>query len=142
MNVAIETAKEFRCFEDFDFRHSRQKTDFYRRWYHTRTAHLQVSLESWQEYYKESHDGQEWDIPDDFTDVELYSVDEVQVEQFMAKLLNKDRQILKLRMEGRTLKEIADELGYQNHSGVLKRIRKIGQLYENFPMWIMVLRKI
>lgn len=132
MNATIEAAKEFRCFEDFDFRHSRQKTDFYRRWYHTRTAHPQVSLESWQEYYKESHDGQEWDVPDDSVDVELSSVAEVQVKQFMATLPDKDKQILKLRTEGLTLEEIANELGYQNHSGVLKRIRKIGQLYEKF----------
>ena len=131
MNAAIEMAKEFRCFEDFDFRHSRQKTDFFRRWYHTRTAHPQVSLESWQEYYKESHDGQEWDVPDNTT-VELNSIAEVQVEKFMATLTDKDRQILILRMEGQRLEEIADELGYKNHSGVLKRIRKIGQLYEKF----------
>lgn len=132
MNSAVETAIEFRCFEDFDFRHSRQKTDFYRSWYHTRTAHPQVSLESWQEYYKESHDGQEWDIPDESVDVELNSVANIQVEQFMETLPDKDMQILKLRLEGRTLEEIADKLGYQNHSGVLKRIRKIGQLYEKF----------
>ena len=132
MNAAVETAKEFRCFEDFDYRTSRQKTDFYRRWYHTRTEHPQISLESWQEYYKESHDGQEWDVTNYSTDVELNFVDDVQVEQFMSTLSDKDKQILKLRIEGRTLEEIADKLGYQNHSGVLKRIRKIGQLYEKF----------
>ena len=30
------------------------------------------------------------------------------------------------------LEEIAEKLGYQNHSGVLKRIRKIGRAYERF----------
>lgn len=37
-----------------------------------------------------------------------------------------------MRMEGDTLEEIAKELGYKNHSGVLKRIRKIGQAFEKF----------
>ena len=41
-------------------------------------------------------------------------------------------QILDLRMSGGTLDEIAEKLGYKNHSGVLKRIRKIGQAYEAY----------
>ncbi len=41
-------------------------------------------------------------------------------------------QILELRMSGDTLEEIAEKLGYKNHSGVLKRIRKIGQAYEAY----------
>lgn len=35
-------------------------------------------------------------------------------------------------MSGDTLEEIAEKLGYKNHSGVLKRIRKIGQAYEAY----------
>lgn len=132
MHATIEVAKEFRCFEDFDYRSSRQKTDFYRKWYHTRTEHPQISLESFQEDYAASHDGREWDVPDESTNVELYTTAKVQVDQFMATLYEKDKQILQLRMEGRTLEEIAEKLSYQNHSGVLKRICKIGQFYEKF----------
>ena len=40
--------------------------------------------------------------------------------------------ILEMRMQGYPLEEIAAKLGYKNHSGVLKRIRKIGQAYEAF----------
>ena len=54
------------------------------------------------------------------------------VDQFKATLSDKDMEILKMRMEGKTLEEIAKKLGYQNHSGVLKRIRKIGLAYEKF----------
>ena len=50
----------------------------------------------------------------------------------METLSEKDKVILKMRMDGYTLEEIADELGYANHSGVLKRIRKIGQAYEKY----------
>ena len=132
MKAVIETAKEYRCFEDFDYRRSRQKTDFYREWYHTRTKHPQISLESFQEDYAEMHDGMEWDVPDESLDLELEAVDQVQVDTFLKTLTEKDKQILEMRMDGFTLEEIADKLGYANHSGVLKRIRKVGQAYEKF----------
>ena len=132
MKAVIETAKEYRCFEDFDYRKSRQKTDFYREWHHTRTKHPQISLESFREDYEKSHDGMEWDMPDESLDLELEAVDQIQVDAFMKTLAGKDKQILEMRMEGYTLEEIADKLGYANHSGVLKRIRKVGQAYEKF----------
>lgn len=132
MNAAIQTAEEFRCFEDFDFRNSRQKTDFYRKWYHTRTKHPTVSLEEFKENYAESHNGQEWDNPDETQDIEENITSEILVEQFKATLTEKDMAILQMRMDGNTLEEIAKQLGYKNHSGVLKRIRKIGLAYEKF----------
>lgn len=132
MKAVIEISREYRCFEDFDFRRSRQKTDFYREWYHTRTKHPQISLESFQDDYAKSHDGMEWDVPNESLDLELEVVDRIQVDSFMKTLSEKDKQILKMRMEGYTLEEIAEQLGYANHSGVLKRIRKVGQAYEKF----------
>ncbi len=41
-----------------------------------------------------------------------------------------DMEILKLRNEGHTLKEIAEKQGHKNHSGVQKHIRKTGEAYE------------
>jgi len=132
MKAAIDVAEEYRCFEDFDYRASRQKTDFYRKWYHTRTKHPQISLDAYKEDYAAAHDGQEWDMPDERTNVELDVTAKVQVDDFLAMLSDKDKQILQMRMNGCTLEEIADKLGFQNHSGVLKRIRKIGKLYEKY----------
>ena len=132
MYEIIEVAEQYRCFEDYDFRDSRQKTDFYRKWYHTRTKHPMISLEEFKENYSENHNGQEWDMADESQDLDLYSTDKIMVEQFKEKLSEKDMQILTLRMEGRTLEEIAEKLGYKNHSGVLKRIRKIGKMYEKY----------
>lgn len=132
MNAVIQAAEEFRCFEDFDFRDSRQKTDFYRKWYHTRTKHPVISLEGFQENYAESHNGQEWEEPDSGQDVEEAVTSQVLVDQFKATLNDKDMAILEMRMEGSTLEEIAEKLGYKNHSGVLKRIRKIGLACEKF----------
>ena len=128
----IQVAQEYRCFEDFDFRKSNQKTDFIRQWYHTRTRHPMVSLEGFRDAYAENHDGQEWDAPDSSQDVQETVTSQATVNQFKATLSEKDMAILEMRMQGYTLEEIAEKLGYKNHSGVLKRIRKIGQAYEVF----------
>ena len=50
----------------------------------------------------------------------------------MKTLNEKDKQILQLRLDGYTFEEVADRLGYSNHSGVVKRLRKIGQAFEKF----------
>lgn len=131
LDAVIECAREYRCFEDFDTRASNEKQDFKRQWYHTRTQHPQVSLESLMEDYEEAN-GTEWQVEDMSVDLENDSVSKVQIEQFLETLPEKDRQILQLRMKGCTLEKVAQLLGYSNHSGVLKRIRKIGQAYEAF----------
>lgn len=58
--------------------------------------------------------------------VEETAVAQTLVDQFKATLSEKDMKILKMRMNGYTLDEISEKLGCKNHSGVLKRIRKIG----------------
>lgn len=132
MDEIIQVAREYPCFEDFDFRKSNQKTDFIRKWYHTRTKHPMISLEEFQEAYADAHGGQEYEEPDPSQNVEETVVAQALVDQFKATLSEKDMQILELRMSGDTLEEIAEKLGYKNHSGVLKRIRKIGQAYEAY----------
>lgn len=132
MGSVIAIADENRCFEDFDLRPSRQKTDFLRKWYHTQTDHPQISLEGFQSKYAEEHDGQHWDIEDESANFEDDSTVKVLAEQFMETLSEKDRQILQLRLEGDTMEEIAEKLGYANHSGVLKRLRKIGHAFEKY----------
>ena len=132
INEVLQVSQEGRCFEDFDFRPSNQKTDFYRKWYHTRTKHPQISLEEYKENYAENHGGLEWDVPDPSQDMRETVESQILVDQFKATLSEKDLAILELRMQGCTLEEIARELGYQNHSGVLKRLRKIGLAYEAY----------
>ena len=132
MDEIIQVAREYPCFEDFDFRKSNQKTDFIRKWYHTRTKHPMISLEEFQEAYADAHGGQEYEEPDSSQNVEESAVAQTLVDQFKSTLSEKDMQILELRMSGDTLEEIAEKLGYKNHSGVLKRIRKIGQAYEAY----------
>ena len=130
MYEVIETAKEFRCFEDFDTRNSNQKRDFYRKWYHTRTRHPIVSLESAQTL--EADEFISYDIHDESQDFENEVYGKILVEHFKSRLSEKDMTILTMRMNGLTYEEIAKRLDYKNHSGIIKRIRRIAEAYEDF----------
>ncbi len=132
MNEIIAVAAEYRCFEDFDYRKSRQKIDFYRKWYHTRAKISVESLDEIKEKYAENADGMEWDIPDDSVNVENIILEPIAVSEFLNTLSETDRQMLTMRMDGVTLEKIAEELGYKTHSAIHKRIRKIGLAYEKF----------
>lgn len=133
MNAVIDTAKEFRCFEDFDYRNSRQKIDHFRQWYHTRVKNITVeSLDELKERYAENNDGMGWDVPDERSDINRIVLEPMAVNEFLASLSETDRQILTMRMEGITLEKIAKKLGFKTHSAVHKRIRKIGLAYEKF----------
>ena len=133
MNEIIAVAAEYRCFEDFDYRNSRQKIDFYRKWYHTRAKNVTVeSLEEIKKRYAENNDGVDWDIPDENSNMSHTVLEPMAVSEFLASLGETDRQILTMRMEGITLEKIAEKLGYKTHSTIHKRIRKIGLAYEKF----------
>ena len=132
MNEVIAVAAEYRCFEDFDYRKSRQKIDFYRKWYHTRAKISVESLDEIKEKYAENTDGMEWDIPDDNVNVESMVLEPIAVSKFLDTLSETDRKILTMRMDNVTLEKIAEELGFKTHSAIHKRIRKIGLAYEKF----------
>jgi len=132
MYKILDVAKEFRCHEDFAKCNSNQKIDFFRKWYHTRSAYSTISLNAEIEKYAERNDGQELGFGNINSITEEQMISEVMIKQFMESLSKKDRKILKMRMEGYTQKEIAQTLGYSNHSGVQKRITKIGLAYQEF----------
>ena len=123
MHEIINTAKELRCFEDFDFRNSTQKIDFYRKWYHSRSKKVGLMLSI--DCMVEDGDYRHFDIKDSNADFEDGVIGEVYYQQFKERLSEKDMKILELRMLGLPYEEIAKELGYKNHSGVLKRMRII-----------------
>ena len=57
----------------------------------------------------------------------------MQVESFSEQnITEKDREILKLRMDGLTEQEIADKVGYKTASAVHKRIARIAGAYEDY----------
>lgn len=110
----------------------RKPVDFMRKWYHPRSKHPIVSLEAEIEKHAEYNDGQELEFGDANATTEEQILSKIMVKQFMESLSEKGRKILKMRLVGYTLEEIAQELGYKNHSGVQKRITKIGLAYQEF----------
>ena len=60
-------------------------------------------------------------------------ISEMQIAAFAEQsITEKDRKILKLRMDGLTEQEIADKVGYKTASAVHKRIAKIAGAYEDY----------
>lgn len=125
----FEVVQQHRCFEDYDRRHSRVKIDFWRRWYHTRTKHpIVASVDTFRTLGVDPIALQS-NTANEFED-EVWS--SYEVERFMRRLSETDRQILNLRMQKRPFAEIAQRLGFRTHSAVLKRVRKIGKAYERY----------
>lgn len=126
----VDTVKKFRCFEDFDTRDSNPKRDFYRKWYHTRTRHPIVSMEEIQTNAADEFIS--YDVYDPSQDFEDEVCGEMLIDQFKSKISEKDFEILTMRMNGKTYEEIAEKLGYKNHSGIIKRIKRIAEAYLDF----------
>ena len=118
----LEVIRDVPCEEDFENWDTNVRKDFLRKWYHTRSKRVQiVSLEECME----DEDSNIHSLPDpkgDFTE-QVESEDFCQ--RFKATLSQKDMAILELRVEGYTLEEIADRLGYKTHSAVVKRMEAI-----------------
>ena len=118
----MEVIRNMPCEEDFERWDTNVRKDFLRKWYHTRSKRVQtVSLEECME----DEDSNIHSLPDpkgDFTE-QVESEDFCQ--RFKTTLSQKDMAILELRVEGYTLEEIADRLGYKTHSAVVKRMEAI-----------------
>ena len=119
-----------RTIEDFDKRGSQVKLDFIRSWVRSRSRKKAVSIEQLAEEAEEN--GTDFDIPDTRSEFENSVLSELQIAEFAARLSGRDKKILEMKMEGHTAQEIAEAVGYQTHSAVLKRIRHIADCYEDF----------
>lgn len=118
----LEVIREMPCDEDFEPWDTNVRKDFLRKWYHTRSKRVHtVSLEGCME--DENSGIRNIPAPEgDFT-AQVEQADFVQ--RFKATLTEKDMAILELRAAGYSYKEIADKLGYKNHSGVIKRMEAV-----------------
>ncbi len=105
MNEIITVAAEYRCFEDFDYRKSQQKIDFYRKWYHTRAKISVESLDEIKEKYAENTDGMDRDILDDNVNIESIVLDPIVVNEFLNTLSEIDRKLLTMRIDDVTLEK-------------------------------------
>jgi len=118
----LDTVREMPCDEDFENRDTNVRKDFLRRWYHTRSKRVKtISLE----YCLEDNEHGIHEVEDVSSNFEDRVVGDDFCRRFKASLSEKDMRILELRVEGFTYEEIAERLGYKNHSGVLKRMQSI-----------------
>ena len=112
-----DVVRQHRAHEDFTDSKSTVRIDFHRQYYHTRAKIKTVNIaDAWEdaEY-----------IPDTDHDIDNIVLSDW-IERFFATLGNdKDVEICKLLYIGCTQQQIADSLGYKNHSGVNKRIAHI-----------------
>ena len=111
-----EVVETHRSHDDYANRYSNIKVDFYRKYYHTRSKWAKtVPLE------EETDDTTIYGhTPNQFAEAEYT----MWLDSFCKRLNKKDAQIVHLLNQGYTQQEIADILGYANHSGVSKRISK------------------
>ncbi len=131
IKAILDVAKEFRSQEDFDYKNSNQKIDFYRKWYHSRNLNKQISYEEYI-WGRDNSENRAKDIVDKNKNIEEKSCSQIFVDSFLKSLKPKDLEIVKYRMKGKTYEDIAKLLGYSNHSGVAKKIKKIQNLWKEF----------
>lgn len=126
----LDVVREMPCDEDFEQWDTNVRKDFLRKWYHTRSKKVQiVSLE---ELMESDEDDSIFYLPDPTQNVEEYVIAKDFVERFLATLPERDRQIVQLRQDGYAYVEIADKLGYKNHSGVIKRVEAVKKKYKEY----------
>jgi len=125
----LDIVREMPCHEDFEEWNTRVRIDFLRKWYHTRAKNVRVfSLES----ALEDGEGKLYYIPDETQNVEETVIAQDYSERFFARLSERDQAILQLRLDGFTHVQIAERLGYANHSGVIKRMQAIRKKFEQY----------
>ncbi len=128
----LNVLHELPCEEDFEYQRTSVRTDFIRKWYHTRSKKVQfVSLERFREKNWDSDDDRLFYVPDPRLHLEEFVCAKIDAERFLASLPEKERRIVQMREEGYTYTEIAVELGFANHSSVIKRMKGIKKKYQN-----------
>lgn len=128
MREVIEIVKQNRCDEDYASTNSAAKIDFLRKRYHTRNfaSRMETSLDELIDGTMERPTTREQSIAGTYS-IEDQVIADVLVADFMKQLTSRDMEILKLRNEGYTYQEIADDLGYKTHSAIKKRIDRLAE---------------
>ena len=122
----IDAIWENRTVEDYEATNSTVKTDFMRKWHHNRSG-KPISLDEMME----NEDGDIFEVADPRGEFEQKVISEMQIAAFAEQSISeKDREILKLRMDGLTEQEIAGKVGYKTASAIHKRIAKIAEAYD------------
>ena len=125
----IDEAWRNRVPEDFSTFNSRTKSDFIRQWTHSRTK-VGASLSTDEMKEQEDDAPQKIEIPQAAFEGEL--LQRLRLNDFASTLQEGDRQILQMKMNGQTAEQIAAAVGYSTHSAVVKRLQRIGEMYQEY----------
>ena len=110
----VKEVKDNPAEEDFSRKQQNYpRIDFERKWYHTRAKTTVESIE----------DIDEQNISAD--DIEDVVFSNIRIKDFWDSLNEEDKTILHLTMQGLTQQEIAEKLGFADHSVISKRIKKL-----------------
>ena len=99
------------------------KMDFNRKW----KAKLDLVSSDYDDKFNEQVESYNADLiqhPDE------EAIDNVDIGEFMSHLTVQDKQLLMMRLEGKAYEDIATELGYRDHTAVIKRMRRLGEAFE------------
>jgi len=122
----IDTIWATRDETDYDFRNDLVKKEFMRKWSHSRTSvGAMLSLDHLIDDASDS-------ITAESASFEEEVIESAAFEAFTMTLSEREQQILQLKADGFTLKEISAKVGYQNHSAVSKRIHHISEKYAEY----------
>lgn len=105
--------------EDFGAKRNFDATNFYKQWTRCDTI-VQEML---------SLDDETLDIR---TSIEPDLISQILFDDFCKTLNNVDSTIFRMRLDNHTYTQIAEALGYKNHSAVLKRVKKIKDRWTEF----------
>ena len=117
--------------EDYNRGSNMRKRDFLRSWNHDRN-HTHLSIEQIAEAGASIDGDALFELPDPRGEYETQILSEVQIEQFQKTLSDTDVRILQMRMDGCTMQEIAEAVGFKTASAVKKHIDRIAGAYEDF----------
>jgi DNA-binding CsgD family transcriptional regulator len=115
----IPDALDFSNAKDINY----PKMDFNRKW----KAKLDVVSSDYDDKYIEQVESYNADLiqhPDE------EAIDNVGIVEFMSQITAQDKQMLMMRLEGKAYEDIATELGYHDHTAVIKRMRRLGETFE------------
>lgn len=122
----VQVCREFGTPEDFsDIKTNYPRNEFEEKYNHTK-AKTKVTFSTLAADY-----AMDVERINGYSPEEL-AVSSALVADFYAELDEIDLAILKLKIEGKTLEEIADILGFKTHSAVQKRMKRIQQQYLDF----------
>lgn len=117
--------------EDYNRGSNMRKRDFLRSWNHDRN-HTHLSIEQIAEAGASIDGNTLYELDDPRGEFETKIISEAQIDQFQKTLSDTDVRILQMRMDGCTMQEIAEAVGFKTASAVKKHIDRIAGAYEDF----------